>query len=269
MLTTVIASVTQRMPLPTDAQGRERVTTRAGGRSPATSRGGGRGRDAHRAVRALPARTCCRCRTTPPSSSPGRCTSAARWSAVSTARCRRPGARRRDGPRGWRRRQRARAPAALRARRLVAPAGAAGSAAGRRPTTWTLPGLVPGLRAGRCRAGRSRGAHGIATGSRGRDAGPDRRRRHLALGGRARRARAPDRRQPPGVRRRPDRSRLHAGEHRGRGYASAAVAEVSRPHVDQGVRCCLFTDQANPVSNHIYEAIGYRPVVDMVNLLVT
>ncbi|GAA4695789.1 GNAT family N-acetyltransferase [Nocardioides conyzicola] len=55
---------------------------------------------------------------------------------------------------------------------------------------------------------------------------------------------------------------------RGRGYASRAVAEVSGQYVEQGVRCCLFTDQANPVSNHVYEAIGYRPVVDMVNLLV-
>jgi GNAT superfamily N-acetyltransferase len=57
-------------------------------------------------------------------------------------------------------------------------------------------------------------------------------------------------------------------EHRGRGYASRAVAEVSRQYVEQGVRCCLFTDQANPVSNHVYEQIGYRGVVDMVNLLV-
>ena len=56
--------------------------------------------------------------------------------------------------------------------------------------------------------------------------------------------------------------------HRGRGYASAAVAQISRQYVDRGVRVCLFTDQANPVSNHIYEAIGYRPVVDMVNLLI-
>jgi predicted GNAT family acetyltransferase len=54
---------------------------------------------------------------------------------------------------------------------------------------------------------------------------------------------------------------------RGRGYASRAVAEVSRHYVEQGVRCCLFTDQANPVSNHVYESIGYRPVVDMVNLV--
>lgn len=58
------------------------------------------------------------------------------------------------------------------------------------------------------------------------------------------------------------------GEHRGRGYASAAVAEVSRRIVEAGDRACLFTDQANPTSNKIYEAVGYRPVVDMVNLLV-
>ena len=58
------------------------------------------------------------------------------------------------------------------------------------------------------------------------------------------------------------------GEHRGAGVPATAVAEISRQHVEQGVRCCLFTDQANPVSNHIYEQIGFRPVVDMVNLLV-
>jgi predicted GNAT family acetyltransferase len=46
------------------------------------------------------------------------------------------------------------------------------------------------------------------------------------------------------------------------------VAQVSREYVEQGVRVCLFTDQANPVSNRLYEALGYRPVVDMVNLLV-
>ena len=56
--------------------------------------------------------------------------------------------------------------------------------------------------------------------------------------------------------------------HRGRGYASAAVAEVSRRLRDQGARVCLFTDQANPTSNRIYEALGYRPVADMANLIV-
>jgi predicted GNAT family acetyltransferase len=58
------------------------------------------------------------------------------------------------------------------------------------------------------------------------------------------------------------------GEHRGRGYARAAVAEVSQRILDRGARPCLFTDQANPVSNRIYTAIGYEPVVDMANLLV-
>ena len=53
--------------------------------------------------------------------------------------------------------------------------------------------------------------------------------------------------------------------HRGRGYASAAVAEVSRAILATGSRACLFTDQANPTSNRIYEALGYRPVVDMAN----
>lgn len=57
-------------------------------------------------------------------------------------------------------------------------------------------------------------------------------------------------------------------EHRGRGYASRAVAEVSARHLADGVRCCLFTDQANPVSNRVYEALGYERVVDMANLLV-
>lgn len=54
---------------------------------------------------------------------------------------------------------------------------------------------------------------------------------------------------------------------RGHGYASGTVSAVSRHLLDHGLRACLYTDQANPTSNKIYEAIGYRPVVDMVNLL--
>jgi predicted GNAT family acetyltransferase len=56
-------------------------------------------------------------------------------------------------------------------------------------------------------------------------------------------------------------------EQRGRGWASAAVAEVSGLLQQQGARVCLFTDQANPTSNKIYAALGYRPVVDMANLV--
>jgi len=57
-------------------------------------------------------------------------------------------------------------------------------------------------------------------------------------------------------------------EQRRKGYAGAAVAQVSRILRDAGARVCLFTDQANPTSNGVYQAIGYRPVVDMANLLV-
>lgn len=55
---------------------------------------------------------------------------------------------------------------------------------------------------------------------------------------------------------------------RGRGWASNAVAEVSRLVQAQGARVCLYTDQANPISNKVYAALGYRPVVDMANLVV-
>jgi hypothetical protein len=55
---------------------------------------------------------------------------------------------------------------------------------------------------------------------------------------------------------------------RGRGWASNAVAGVSRLLQAAGARVCLFTDQANPTSNKIYTALGYRPVVDMANLVI-
>ncbi len=58
------------------------------------------------------------------------------------------------------------------------------------------------------------------------------------------------------------------GTARGRGFASAAVAEVSQRILARGHRVCLFTDQANPTSNRVYTALGYRPVADMANLVV-
>jgi predicted GNAT family acetyltransferase len=52
-------------------------------------------------------------------------------------------------------------------------------------------------------------------------------------------------------------------ERRGRGYASACVAALSQFLLDSGhQRCFLNTDLANPTSNKIYQAIGYRPVGD-------
>jgi len=55
---------------------------------------------------------------------------------------------------------------------------------------------------------------------------------------------------------------------RGRGWASNAVAEISRRIQAGGSRVCLFTDQANPTSNKIYAALGYQPVADMANLVI-
>jgi GNAT superfamily N-acetyltransferase len=52
-------------------------------------------------------------------------------------------------------------------------------------------------------------------------------------------------------------------EQRGRGYASAAVAALSQVILDGGADfCVLFTDLANPTSNHIYQEVGYRPLCD-------
>ena len=51
---------------------------------------------------------------------------------------------------------------------------------------------------------------------------------------------------------------------RRRGYATAATAALSQHLLDNGRRwVALFTDLANPTSNHIYQAIGYRAVGDV------
>ena len=48
---------------------------------------------------------------------------------------------------------------------------------------------------------------------------------------------------------------------RRKGYASACVARVSQALLEGGRRYCfLFTDTANPTSNHIYRQLGYQPV---------
>ncbi|MTE12466.1 GNAT family N-acetyltransferase [Nocardia aurantiaca] len=51
---------------------------------------------------------------------------------------------------------------------------------------------------------------------------------------------------------------------RGRGHASALVAEVSRMLRAAGDEVCLYTDIANPTSNKIYRAIGFEAVADEV-----
>ncbi|HTS14711.1 MAG TPA: GNAT family N-acetyltransferase [Candidatus Sulfotelmatobacter sp.] len=53
-------------------------------------------------------------------------------------------------------------------------------------------------------------------------------------------------------------------ERRGRGYAGNLVAAISQAQLDAGRRWLfLFTDLANPTSNHVYQAIGYEAVRDV------
>ncbi|MGH9000773.1 MAG: GNAT family N-acetyltransferase [Acidimicrobiia bacterium] len=50
---------------------------------------------------------------------------------------------------------------------------------------------------------------------------------------------------------------------RGRGYASNCVARLSQLTLEGGASTCmLYTDEANPTSNGIYQRIGYRPVAE-------
>ncbi|MEV6592757.1 GNAT family N-acetyltransferase [Streptomyces acidicola] len=50
---------------------------------------------------------------------------------------------------------------------------------------------------------------------------------------------------------------------RGRGYAGAVTAEVSRAALAAGARdVVLFADQSNPTSNALYQRLGYRKLTD-------
>lgn len=55
--------------------------------------------------------------------------------------------------------------------------------------------------------------------------------------------------------------------HRGRGYAGAVTAAVTRAALEAGARhLVLFTDLADPVSNGLYRRLGYVPVRDFTEL---
>lgn len=55
-------------------------------------------------------------------------------------------------------------------------------------------------------------------------------------------------------------------EFRKKGYATSCVATLSKKLLDQGYKYCfLFTNLANPISNHIYSKIGYRPICEVSN----
>jgi predicted GNAT family acetyltransferase len=52
-------------------------------------------------------------------------------------------------------------------------------------------------------------------------------------------------------------------ELRGKGYAYACVASLTRHALAEGLRCALFADLENPTSNGLYRRIGYRRVAEM------
>jgi predicted GNAT family acetyltransferase len=59
-------------------------------------------------------------------------------------------------------------------------------------------------------------------------------------------------------------------ERRGHGYGSAVTAAASRWALDKRANhVLLFTDLANPVSNSIYQQIGYIPVADALDVRFT
>jgi predicted GNAT family acetyltransferase len=50
---------------------------------------------------------------------------------------------------------------------------------------------------------------------------------------------------------------------RKRGYAAAVTAAVTQAALDDGADgVLLFTDQANPTSNTLYQRLGFRPLAD-------
>ena len=52
-------------------------------------------------------------------------------------------------------------------------------------------------------------------------------------------------------------------EERGKGYAYNLIYKVSKKLLDSGDKyCVLYTDDANPISNHVYEKIGYKRKCD-------
>ena len=56
-------------------------------------------------------------------------------------------------------------------------------------------------------------------------------------------------------------------DRRGQGYVLACVAKLSQKMLDQGkAYCTLYTDLSNPVSNAIYQRIGYRPLADFLDI---
>jgi uncharacterized protein len=56
-------------------------------------------------------------------------------------------------------------------------------------------------------------------------------------------------------------------EYRRSGYATSHVQKLSEYTLQKGFKYCgLFTDKANPTSNHIYKKIGYEPITESLDI---
>ncbi|MFI6028807.1 GNAT family N-acetyltransferase [Amycolatopsis magusensis] len=67
-----------------------------------------------------------------------------------------------------------------------------------------------------------------------------------------------------------DRLRLHPPDQRGHGYAAGVTAGISRWAQQAGIKhVTLFTDDANPVSNRIYQRLGFEYVLSYLEVKFT
>ena len=52
-------------------------------------------------------------------------------------------------------------------------------------------------------------------------------------------------------------------EERGKGYAKTCVYLLSKKCLEEGAKyCVLYADDTNPISNHVYESIGYKKIAN-------
>lgn len=56
-------------------------------------------------------------------------------------------------------------------------------------------------------------------------------------------------------------------ELRGRGYAAALTAALSERVLKSGLWCCLFADADNPLTNRLYQRIGYTKVATFADIM--
>lgn len=56
-------------------------------------------------------------------------------------------------------------------------------------------------------------------------------------------------------------------EYRGKGYAYNLIYRISEKMLQEGAEyCVLYTDDKNPISNHVYEKVGFKKMVDTADI---